>query len=150
MNETKLIDREVVLRFFDKVEHDPTEGCWLWMACKSDGYGQFSVDGRMWASHKWSYEQIHGPVPKGLVLDHLVCDDRACCNPEHLLPSTNPDNILRGNGPAAINARKTHCIRGHKFTPENTYINSTGNRKCRECRRAHARAFQARKRATSN
>lgn len=34
------------------------------------------------------------------------------------------------------NARKTHCKRGHEFTPENTYINpSNKSRNCRTCDR---------------
>lgn len=28
---------------------------------------------------------------------------------------------------------KTHCIRGHAFTPRNTYITSAGGRQCRTC-----------------
>ena len=31
--------------------------------------------------------------------------------------------------------KKTHCIHGHEFTPENTYIEPrTGKRQCKECR----------------
>lgn len=32
-------------------------------------------------------------------------------------------------------ARQTHCIHGHKFTADNTFIKSNGARQCRECRR---------------
>lgn len=32
------------------------------------------------------------------------------------------------------NASKTHCIRGHEFTPENTYVNTGNGRGCRTCR----------------
>lgn len=34
-------------------------------------------------------------------------------------------------------ARKTHCKRGHAFTPENTYAVSGGGRGCRERRRTY-------------
>ena len=38
---------------------------------------------------------------------------------------------------------KTHCKRGHEFSPENTYINpGSGKRKCRECQRVGQRAWQ--------
>ena len=37
---------------------------------------------------------------------------------------------------------QTHCVHGHEFTPENTYIRPTGNRSCRECNRRHAREYQ--------
>jgi hypothetical protein len=29
--------------------------------------------------------------------------------------------------------RSKHCSKGHKFTPENTYIRSNGQRECRKC-----------------
>lgn len=34
---------------------------------------------------------------------------------------------------------KTHCKRGHKYTPENTYLTKNGWRQCRECGREGAR-----------
>ncbi len=48
-------------------------------------------------------------------------------------------NVLRGRGPTALNAAKTHCKRGHEFTPENTYYrrdSANGLRQCRTCIRA--------------
>lgn len=53
-------------------------------------------------------------------------------------PVTCRVNILRGDGVAAINARKTACKRGHEFTPENTYMNG-GRRVCRTCKRQRER-----------
>lgn len=47
---------------------------------------------------------------------------------------------------AKINADKTHCVNGHEFTPENTYL-WRGKRKCIECRNEGARRFRARHRA---
>lgn len=32
-------------------------------------------------------------------------------------------------------ASRTHCKRGHEFTPENTYLTKAGHRVCRECHR---------------
>jgi hypothetical protein len=31
------------------------------------------------------------------------------------------------------NSAKTHCLRGHEFTPENTYYTPHGSRHCRTC-----------------
>jgi hypothetical protein len=36
---------------------------------------------------------------------------------------------------ASLNRLRTHCKRGHEFTPENTYINKRGSRVCRHCKR---------------
>lgn len=41
-----------------------------------------------------------------------------------------------------IHASQTHCLRGHEFTPENTYIiPTTGSRQCKECRKIHGLAW---------
>lgn len=50
----------------------------------------------------------------------------------------------RNNG--AYNRVKTHCIRGHKFTPENTYVDKHGWRYCRACGAAKARRERVLKR----
>jgi hypothetical protein len=77
-------------------------------------------------------------LPDGLHIDHL-CRNRACCNPAHLEAVTCKENILRSPiAVATINAAKTHCIRGHEFSPENTIVTKT-QRACRTCVRANAR-----------
>ena len=56
-------------------------------------------------AHRWAWEQAKGPIPKGLVVDHL-CRVRWCCNPDHMELVTNRENILRGISPSADHARK--------------------------------------------
>jgi hypothetical protein len=109
---------------------DPATGCWIWQrAVSSTGYGILA--GQL--AHRAVYERHRGPVPAGLELDHR-CRNRACVNPDHLEPVTHRENQRRGAAPNGINARKTHCIRGHEFTPANTYIRpDNGNRQCRIC-----------------
>jgi hypothetical protein len=107
--------------------------CLVWTgALDRDGYGIFEVSTDITVRiHRWSYEQLVGPIPDGFTIDHL-CRNRACQNVRHMEPVTNRVNILRGEGAAALNARKTHCKRGHEFTPENTYVRPRG-RECRAC-----------------
>lgn len=115
-------------RFWAKVRKTST--CWIWTSTISkSGYGRFGINSKTVAAHRFSWESLNGPVPEGLVLDHL-CRVRHCVNPEHLEPVTNGENILRGIGPAAINKRKTHCKRGHVLTPRKGY---PGTRECRPC-----------------
>jgi hypothetical protein len=97
------------------------------------------------AAHRLFYEQLVGPIPDGLQLDHL-CRVRHCVNPDHLEPVTQTANVLRGIGPTAVNAGKTHCVHGHPFTPDNTYINKQGNRHCRACAIRRAAEHKARNR----
>lgn len=120
-------------RFWEKVGHGEN-GCWEWQAFVSRfGYGWFRFKGRMRVAHRFAYEDIHGSIPEGLTLDHL-CRNRKYVNPAHLEPVTLSVNILRGISPSALNLRKTHCLRGHAFTKENTYIHpSNGGRHCRAC-----------------
>jgi hypothetical protein len=77
-------------------------------------------------AHRFAYELLVGPIPAGLTLDHL-CLNKACVRPDHLEPVSLTVNIRRAN------ARRTHCKRGHAFTPENTYLDKIGARQCRKC-----------------
>lgn len=124
-----------------------TETCWLWTgAVGSHGYGNFAVDGRRASpktvrAHKFAYEAVLGPVPAGLELDHL-CRVRNCVNPDHMEPVTRRENLVRGIGFPAVNAKKAHCPQGHEYT----YSAAQGGRICLTCRRARCRlAYQRRK-----
>lgn len=122
--------------FWDKVDISPNETwCWFWLGNRDlGGYGVFSrrIQGTTLA-HRLTYLEMIGPIPKDLQLDHK-CRNRICVNPFHLEPVTARENVLRGNGLAATNARKTHCVHGHEFTPANTYWSSTNQRACRACK----------------
>lgn len=41
------------------------------------------------------------------------------------------------------NAEKTHCIRGHEFTPENTYTQGHGGRGCKACKTEYDKKYNA-------
>lgn len=133
-----LKQRPLADRFWEKV--DTSGDCWIWTATRfENGYGciedrdENGVRHRKLA-HRVAYELARGPIPEGLVIDHL-CRNRACVNPDHLEPVTQRVNLLRGCGPTAIKARQTHCIHGHPFNESNTIIRPNGTRKCRECKR---------------
>jgi hypothetical protein len=57
------------------------------------------------------------------------------------------ENILRGEGQGARNARKTHCKHGHPFDQENTEWTLLGRRRCRACKRQADERYRARKSA---
>ena len=129
-------------RFEAKVVADPETGCWNWQAWTTrGGYGKFKVDGHTRVSHRWYYQQVVGPVPAELQLDHL-CRNRACCNPEHLEPVTCRENLLRGDTFQASNAAKVQCPKGHPLSGENLMV-SGGRRVCRTCKRAATAKWRA-------
>lgn len=134
--------RDPAERFFEKVDLNGPDGCWLWTAgTSSDGYGGFmSSTGRVVRAHRWAYEHLVGSIPEGLDLDHL-CRVRRCVNPAHLEPVTRLENTLRGLG----HGSEMHCPHGHPYDDENTYVYA-GRRACRTCRIEHRRRYVARKR----
>lgn len=147
-------------RFWKKVDkngpvpaHRPDLGpCHLWMGTLTErGYGNYG-HGKTRRVHILVFEDVHGPVPEGLELDHL-CRVRRCCNDAHVEPVTRSVNVQRGEGPALLGARrravtntKTHCRGGHAFTPANTYVDRKERRRCRACARtnqANLKQFRA-------
>lgn len=123
--------------------------CWIFDGYLNNGYGRAKVNGKVQTVHRVVYEALVGGVPECWVLDHL-CRNRACYNPLHLEPVTQQENILRGLGLAAINARKTHCPAGHPYSGDNLYIQPGGGRKCRVCRARQSSDRQARLAAESH
>lgn len=134
------------LRFWDKVLIG--DGCWQWQANTIKGYGQFFFPDTPRQAHRVAYEDLVGPIPEGLTLDHLchnadptcnagpLCLHRSCVNPAHLEPVPSGTNTLRGRSLTAVNARKTHCINGHPLSGDNLYIApSSGERQCVTCKR---------------
>lgn len=123
-------------RFLPKIEF--TDSCWLWTAAKdTHGHGRFYDGDRLRPAHCVGWELTVGPIPEGLVLDHL-CRVRHCVNPDHLEPVTQRVNLIRGEGFAGLNYRKTHCVNGHPFNEEHTVMYN-GKRYCRTCGVARAR-----------
>lgn len=132
------LDRmSVVERFEGHLVEQDQNGCWVWDKPHPDsGYGQFFGQ-----AHRWSYEYHFGAIPEELHLDHL-CRNRACVNPWHLEPVSLVENVMRGEGYYAVNARKTHCLRGHEFDADNTYTTPNGRRQCRKCAHIRSRKHQ--------
>jgi hypothetical protein len=142
--QTYLMTAEQLSRlFWAKIDRQGPQGCWLWTGrTLPTGYGQARFAGRHWYSHRLSFELHKGPIPDGLHIDHL-CRVRACCNPEHLDAVTCKVNVHRSPiAPAALNALKTHCGRGHEFTEANTIPRKRG-RSCRICARWRQRVKEA-------
>lgn len=134
--------RNTLATVLDRVVIEP-DGCCRWTGTLDiGGYGQVGWHGRVWAVHRLLYQHFIGPVPPGLTLDHL-CRNRACCNPWHLEPVTNHQNILRGTVPSA---NRELCKNGvHDITTVGSlFTDSDGCERCVECRRESKRRYAER------
>lgn len=130
-------------RFLKYVQVDQKTQCWLWTGSLNvHGYGQFHDSDRSPKNvhaFRWAYEYFKGLLPTGHEPDHL-CRVRRCVNPDHLEAVPGRVNKLRGISPAAINARKTHCIHGHN---EWASAGRNGGRRCAACHRENVNRRRA-------
>lgn len=123
--------------------------CLIWQGHKNNaGYGVVSVaddsgaPGRGEAVHRWFYRRFVGPIPEGLVLDHL-CRTPLCVNVDHLEPVTQFENDRRGNLARGMGPGREACKNGHPWTPENVRLTGKGRMweggTCRACNTESAR-----------
>jgi hypothetical protein len=131
-------------RFWQSV--NKTDSCWVWTRfLNPDGYGQIKVreknGAKTYRVHRYSLMLSGIKIPKEMFVDH-ICRNRACVRPEHLRVVTPKVNSLENSiGPLAINSKKTHCKRGHKFTKQNTRVMKTKygtGRCCIVCHRSES------------
>lgn len=133
---------------------DEVTGCWLWQGrLDPSGYGRF---GGGYAHRAVVQAFTELPLPKGMTVDHechnadpgcdpASCQHRRCCNPDHLRLVSHRENVLAApHTKAGINARKTHCEKGHPLSGVNLRVelsrSGSEKRRCIECHRAHGRA----------
>lgn len=118
-------------------EFAPDSDCWEWQGnLNPKGYGK---TGRGAYAHRWFWEYAVGSIPSGMTIDHL-CKNKRCVNPDHLEVVTRAENTLRGDSPASLNKRKTHCPKGHALSGENLY-RWKNRRQCKTCRDERNRLY---------
>lgn len=152
-------DSRLPSRFWDRVRVNDDTGCWEWTGSTNGVYGNWTwkaigIRGNI-STHRAAYRFLVAEIPEGGVVRHK-CDVPLCVNPDHLELGTHKDNVRdkmsRGRHKTNGNDRKTHCKRGHKFTPENTMKGPRGvGRRCRTCHyetcRVNGAKYRAKKRA---
>jgi hypothetical protein len=120
-----------VERFWTRVQK--LNGCWPWTGSLDHyGYGTITIEGKRHKAHRLAFLLIRGTLPDGKELHH-TCENKRCCNPNHLVPLTRREHIAVTKYP-----RSTHCKNGHPFDADNTYI-WRGMRCCRTCNLMYTR-----------
>jgi hypothetical protein len=127
--------------------------CWLWTGSRASlrkKYPRYywQEEKKFITSHRFIYIKLVENVSDEYQIHH-ECETRLCVRPEHLKALTRAEHLaVHGQG-----ITRTHCKRGHEYTPENTYyVTSKGTRlrRCVLCHRIESRvtskAYRDRKR----
>ena len=126
-------------RFWSCVEK--SNRCWNWKGSRMMGdYGMFYYNGKNRFAHRVAYELLVEHIPEGFQIDHF-CRNKACVKPDHMDIVTTRENTQRALTGLISSAEwmiQTHCLYGHEFTEENTFIYD-GLRYCLICNRDYLR-----------
>lgn len=148
--------RPLAERLWEKVDRSGgPDACWPFRtAVERETYGTIRGEGGALSSsigsHRAACAVANGIKTAdlgGIVVRHS-CDYPPCCNPAHLLPGSQQDNVADREGRGRT-WRPTHCKQGHELTPDNIRVRGRGSRTCRTCETARAKRYYEQSKGSS-
>lgn len=120
-------------------------GCLIWNgSLNNSGYPQTNYRAKTVRCHRMLWQIAHQvQLPKNVAVCH-TCDERKCLEQTHHWTGTWQENLQDcAKKNRHTNGAKTHCRKGHEYTPENTAFTDAGKgrkrRSCRICNRIRNR-----------
>jgi hypothetical protein len=143
------VDAEVRARFWANVDRRTPDECWPWIGAKRGTrtiVGCLRVGNASPNAPRISLYLDGRDPPDGKPLACHTCDNPICVNPRHLWWGSNTDNMRDASAKGrCVGQDRTHCPRGHLYTPENTYRRPEHrNRHCRACKALCSRNYRRR------
>jgi hypothetical protein len=114
----------------------------------SEGYPTVSITKRNVMTkirvHVLVCETFHGLKPTAAHEVRHLNGNRSQSHASNLQWGTRSENVRDAVNHGTHNhIRKTHCVNGHEFTPENTIRRAKGTRQCRVCYLAYHKRYNA-------
>lgn len=106
--------RAIDVRFWEKVDFEDIDGCWLWTGALTKGHGRFNVSGRSVPAHRVAWLLEHGEDAPGQ-LDH-ECRVKHCVRPGHLRVATDQENQQNRAGAQANSKSGVRGVCWHRPT----------------------------------
>lgn len=104
----KEITNEEIQHYIKKrITIHPITECWEWNLMKRKGYGVVDYETRAFmhckteSVHRISYTVFKEPVSTKEVIRHR-CNNKSCCNPDHLEPGTQAQNMQDRTEPVEL------------------------------------------------
>jgi len=84
--------KPITERFFSRIKRTSFSSCWIWIGCRTGGYGHMRNGHGLILAHRFSWEFHRGAIPEGIHVLHR-CDVPSCVNPDHLFLGSHADNM---------------------------------------------------------
>lgn len=89
-----IVSRSTLRTRLEKKLNKQQSGCWLWKGGAQNGQGKIRIGKKIVAVRRAAWEIYHGKIPSGMFVK-LTCDNKLCCNPDHLYLSKNKRGAQR-------------------------------------------------------